>query len=497
MQTLNISSSEAWYDHLLRTGEVDGDHVDISQLRALLISNIRLETLTMPAKCANLTHLVISFNKLSDISCLSSLCALEVLDVSHNKISSLPPNVIQKWPLLSIFKVQNNLIADIQGISYATQCTELWLSSNIIEWTQLIYLQPLSKLTSIVLHSNPASAKPKVADLVAGLCQSLKLFDGVEVKVHDYLRSADGRVALTQARQTLSSRQRSVLASVCSSSDREQDADAISIASADIHVLGSRKTVSVQATEVNRSDRASLKKVEPVSIFKANRRRTNSDDQSQEATINRDGIFREPVSEMAPLLVHFGSADSSPIALQLNSNGSGSVRWSKKGSVACSLEDGRLFAAHKNGTIAAILDSGGNGSVSNPNGTCLLTISEKQAAVFDAKGLVAKEFHRYNKDTQECVDEDCRWLFDGISIEFIPKVWDLIVSVSNDRLDCQFSSLTGGRVLKVKDLEKMKKTQRHDRNNIETLASYDHEVVRSNLSSVVSNLDTIMESLKR
>jgi hypothetical protein len=497
MQILNLSSSEARYDYLLRTEEVDGDHVDTSQLRALLLSNIRLETLTMPAKCTNLTHLVVSFNKLTDISCLSALCALELLDVSHNKISSLPTDLIQKWPLLSILKAQNNLIADIQGISHATQCTELWLSNNVIEWTQLIYLQPLSKLTSIVLHSNPASAKTKVAELVAGLCQSLKLFDGVEVKVHDYLRSADGRVALTQARQTLSSKQRSALASVCSSSDREQDVDDLSLVPADVYVLGSPKILSPQATEATRSDRSSLKKVEPVSIFKANRRRTNSDGQSQDAEVNKDGIHQEPVLEMAPLLVHFSSAESSPIVLQLNPNGSGSVRWSKKGSVACSLEDGRLFAAHKNGSIAAILDSEGNGSVSNPSGTCLLAINEKKATVFDVKGLVAKELHRYGKDTQD-VDEGCRWVFDGISIEFIPKVWDLIISVSNDRLDCQFSSLTGGRVLKVKDLEKPKKPQRYkDRNNIETLATYDHEAVRSNLSSVVSSLDTIMDSLKR
>ena len=53
-----------------------------------------------------------------------------------------------------------------------------------------------------------------------------------------------------------------------------------------------------------------------------------------------------------PIIVKFGHGESAPVCLQLNSNGTGFVRWAKKSSIACSLQDGKLFAAHKSGAIA-------------------------------------------------------------------------------------------------------------------------------------------------
>ena len=40
---------------------------------------------------------------------------------------------------------------------------------------------------------------------------------------------------------------------------------------------------------------------------------------------------RESNADIAPLLVKFGSIESSPVCLQLNSNGTGFVRWTKQG----------------------------------------------------------------------------------------------------------------------------------------------------------------------
>jgi hypothetical protein len=298
------------------------------------------------------------------------------------------------------------------------------------------------------------------------------------------------------------------LASICSNisvsaalvQQEESDAHAGAVA-------GIQKTPRV--VESSRVERSSPKKSEPISIFKANRRRTSSDDaaaqQDMAGVVARKDVPAGTNTEMTPFVVYFGSTESSPAALTINANGCGWVRWSKKGSVACSLEDGRLFAAHRNGSIAAILDSGGHGSVSSPRGLCVLAMDSDRATIYDTKGSVVKEIRRQDYDRDiidgEEYEMSCtgitKWTFDGLVIEFLPRVWDLIVSVSNERIDCQFSSVTGGRVLKVKDIEKVKRTQRTGDGNVDSLALYDHEVVRSSLLTVVSNLDAIMGNLKR
>ena len=172
--SLNLSSSEALFEEIL-----DGDRVITDELVSLLLSNLRLVEvpISLISSCTRLSYLSMSFNKLLDISPLSSLRTLVLLDVSHNKISSL--QVVQDLPLLATLKCQNNCISDLQPLSHANSLHELWLSNNLIEWPQLIYLQTLSKLKSLVLHSNAASSKAKVGEFIAGLCPSLSLLDGM------------------------------------------------------------------------------------------------------------------------------------------------------------------------------------------------------------------------------------------------------------------------------------------------------------------------------
>ena len=57
-----------------------------------------------------------------------------------------------------------------------------------------------------------------------------------------------------------------------------------------------------------------------------------------------------------------------------------------KGSVACSLENGRLFASYQSGAIAAVLDSQGVGTVTSPAGKSLLQLGFNNASVYDNNG---------------------------------------------------------------------------------------------------------------
>jgi len=199
-------------------------------------------------------------------------------------------------------------------------------------------------------------------------------------------------------------------------------------------------------------------------------------------------------NEPAPLVVKFGSVDSSPVALQINANGTGFVRWSKAGSVACSLDDGRLFASHKNGSMAVIIDSHGNGSISGPKGGCVVSFAaaeEAVAKIFDAKGVL---MHEILRGEENC--EEFSWKFEGMKVDFRPSTWEVVVAIANDKLKCEFSSITGGRLQKL--ISPAERSRRRQPAGVDAaLSQYDHEGVRSDLQSVMSQLDSIMGTLKK
>lgn len=246
---------------------------------------------------------------------------------------------------------------------------------------------------------------------------------------------------------------------------------------------------------------------------------------------------------MPPLVVKFGSLDSSPVCLQLNSNGTGFVRWSKNGSVACSLQDGKLFASHPSGAIAgersaykklhmkititliiiapAVFDYQGNGSIMSPSGTSLLSITNQDksvASVYDTKGVFLCDINKnesqrdtnmssesimndpqelsptkVSRDAQLVSGTNLSWVFQGLEMEFLPVSWEVRVTVRNTKVHCEFSSITGGRILKVLEAKKEKKPKTRE----EVLVSYNHDNVRSELASVVNRLDSIMGSLNK
>ena len=64
------------------------------------------------------------------------------------------------------------------------------------------------------------------------------------------------------------------------------------------------------------------------------------------------------------------------------------------------------------------------------------------------------------------------WAFDGMKIDFLPGSWEVLVTVNNDRLSCEFSSITGGRLLKVKDKLAGKKKKKQDSSKIDQAVNY-------------------------
>ena len=89
--------------------------------------------------------------------------------------------------------------------------------------------------------------------------------------------------------------------------------------------------------------------------------------------------------------------EETSIALCLYPNKDGYARW-KKGPVSISYENKRLFCSYKNGSIAAMCDSDGNGSVMDTHGKNVLLLTSKRKScdnVACAK-LMDPKSSRYN-----------------------------------------------------------------------------------------------------
>lgn len=203
-------------------------------------------------------------------------------------------------------------------------------------------------------------------------------------------------------------------------------------------------------------------------------------------------------------IVRFGTDDLAPVALCLQEDGSGYARWGKNGAVACSFEGGRIFSSYRGGAIAVVLDKEGNGSVMDTKGKCVLLISAGGTArVMDKTGRVLSEERKDQNSLVPCY----KWSFDGLTIEFNPRVWEVRVKFQNDKMVCEFSSLTGGRLLRDKtqaravrgagaEGEGFESRVVSQKQRIPDLAeAADHAALRSNLLSITSGLDSMLDGL--
>jgi hypothetical protein len=199
----------------------------------------------------------------------------------------------------------------------------------------------------------------------------------------------------------------------------------------------------------------------------------------------------------------------------------------------------KLHATHKTGLVAALFDTrNGSGTVMDPKGRCVLSVSSsaqgsgsagsaataataaggdgggvRQVAKFlDPKGNVALEMSRGDSATgsdaaaasaASAAGVALEWAFDGLLISFRPGTWELVVRVDNGRATLEFSSLHGGKVLE--DLEASvaaaaaaaaaKRRAHQTLSPAEAAAKLDHRSLRSDMSAVVNDLDSLLGGL--
>jgi hypothetical protein len=110
-------------------------------------------------------------------------------------------------------------------------------------------------------------------------------------------------------------------------------------------------------------------------------------------------------------IIRFGGNDDdldAIVAFNLNSDRSGYVRWTKSGPIACSLEGGRLLSSYKSGSIAAMLDALGNGSMMDPKGRCLLVMTQENSGVVKILDKSGNNVAVYEKDKIEKQQEQLK-----------------------------------------------------------------------------------------
>ena len=120
------------------------------QLSSLILSNNKISDVSILSKIPTLENIDISGNNISDISVLKSNNKIKTLNVSNNNITDI--NVIKNFAnTLNTFNASKNNIKDISAIKNVS-LTELNLSSNKIEDITPIKLQTMLK--TLDLSSN-------------------------------------------------------------------------------------------------------------------------------------------------------------------------------------------------------------------------------------------------------------------------------------------------------------------------------------------------------
>ena len=152
LKVLLIGKNYEWKDGVIKYEYSNPGEQAKNQLTVI---DTRIQQLT------ELTHLVLDYNQISDISPLKDLNLLNSLDLSFNKISDISP--LKDLNLLNSLVLFNNQISDISPLKDLKQLNSLDLSYTGI--SDISPLKDLNQLNSLDLRSNQISDISPLKDL--------------------------------------------------------------------------------------------------------------------------------------------------------------------------------------------------------------------------------------------------------------------------------------------------------------------------------------------
>jgi len=566
------------------------DVLSFNKLVNLSLCNVKLTDITFIRCCFVLKSVNVSFNKIRDISPVEALTEMVHLDISHNKVIDLSPlKSLTQLQLLRFHKNNVQCIECLRSMTLLSELwmsnneiswTEFLHFSNLVNLTHIVmennvceekpkYLEFLLAICPSVLTVNGLPA-------INSMSKGSQLDNKNWYNPSDFLKTTGGRIMLTQAKALLNESQREYLSAkkIGDSSVRrnlllentnfesptKQQGRRGSLDSNNLALSQEQGGTNIQSQfRSTRSEGG-----DPIKYYKAKRQKnppkkyvqeydsqlgqsmehvqlqqhghglekkhgselsSHTMDEALKSALdvekNRAQLIQAPVT-----LIRFGETSSAAVAVSLHEDGTGYARWSHNGSVACSYENNRLFGQYRNGAIAAVVDPGGNGTVMNPRGKCVLNLRVTASADGNA-GTIAEVLsdtdgavmHVYEKTNIEELQKDVNanteqqvheWKFQNMVIAFDPAAWDLRVTVTNSRSISCFSSVCGGKLVEEITGNKKDKKSRvgvggggggksgsSGGSGGTVLTTDGHECMRTGLASVMSTLDDMLDGMKK
>ena len=317
------------------------------------LDDVSLLTTETPA----LDNLNLAFNRLRRVHPIPRLTCLTKLNFSHNEL--LDVERLGALQDLQVLNLSKNRLSSVGSIAELQELEELWLRDN--QFSELHALQSLGQcgsLKRLILKPNPVCKKcpdlywPFLVHNIA----SLEMLDGRPVGADErdaaaaFLLSPEGRKQLREAGLNSRCNARAIPAH-----RPDEDGGA--------HEAGSRRPAPAQR-----------ERKEP--------RRAPNAEQGQEPAQNGSGRpSRAPISSRAQPAGrgegrgsrvtesdgHKQLYSNGQIAVIARRNGASEARYFN-GSIAVSLDSGRLTAMYRNGDVAVTSDEQGNAMVCLPSG---------------------------------------------------------------------------------------------------------------------------------
>nr|XP_023022369.1 serine/threonine-protein kinase 11-interacting protein [Leptinotarsa decemlineata] len=150
-------------DVLEKCGGDNSQRYNWNELKKANFSHNAILELDSSIECTLALHsLDLSHNELSKIDLLNQLPNLKHLNLSYNKLVSVPNFKGQICSRLQVLIVNNNFIEELQGLTTIVNLLQLDLGQNcLLEHKSLLYISHLSSLQWLNLQGNPLSFHPQ------------------------------------------------------------------------------------------------------------------------------------------------------------------------------------------------------------------------------------------------------------------------------------------------------------------------------------------------
>ena len=153
-------------------------------IQTLDFSNNKIKLYTSLSTYPSLTELNLAHNRLTGslhVEVFAQLKALKVLDVSHNRLTSVSAAVETLRNTLQSLDVSHNRLRRVKGIDACYNLSKLNISHNLLA-SGLAELETLRQLRVLDFRGNPICEEPGVGAEIKGILPYVRRLNGREIQ---------------------------------------------------------------------------------------------------------------------------------------------------------------------------------------------------------------------------------------------------------------------------------------------------------------------------